>query len=175
MPQNARRRCVLPCLFAYRGLLFTPQHTTFAPSKTKKNIMAVFYKLIRNNNTRNPRAYGKWYARATHPETVEIEQLAEKIQANCTLKESDIVAVLSELVYTMTHELQASRSVRLRGLGTFKIGLNSKGVDHPDDFRPDQDIVDMHVLFHPETHVGYNHQRRRALLQGTKVRPLPVK
>ena len=73
--------------------------------------MAVFYRLYQNNNE-NFVNKGKWYARATMTETVDMKKLAERIQRNCTAKRSDVWAVLTELVEVMQDELQASRETR---------------------------------------------------------------
>ena len=61
--------------------------------------MAVNYKVYQNK--RKGEFKDKFYARATHGETVTIKQLAEKMQANCTVKKSDIIAVLTELSEVM--------------------------------------------------------------------------
>lgn len=133
--------------------------------------MAVYFKLYQNHNEKNTQARNKWYARATHLQTTGTDELADIMQANCTLKRSDIVATIYELVDAMTRELQNGHRVRLNGLGTFKIGISSRGVEQPDDFRPDRDVRDVHVLFHPDTKVN-NGVRRRSLLSGTKTRKL---
>ncbi len=134
--------------------------------------MAVYYNLLQNKNPKFKSAFGKWYARAVHMETVETNELAMMMQQNCTLKRSDIVAVISELVDTMTREMQNGKRIRLDGLGTFKIGLTSEGVSDPKDFRPERHVKGTHVLFYPETHVMRDGQRLRALLTGTKAREL---
>ncbi len=136
--------------------------------------MAVYYNLLQNKNPKFKSAFGKWYARAVHMETVETNELAMMMQQNCTLKRSDIVAVISELVDTMTREMQNGKRIRLDGLGTFKIGLTSEGVSDPKDFRPERHVKGTHVLFYPETHVMRDGQRLRALLTGTKARELMV-
>ena len=87
--------------------------------------MAVFYKLYQDNRETS-KFRGQWYARAVHTGTVDIDDLAEEMQANCTVKRADIVAVLSELVETMRKHLQLSHRVKLDRLGTFKIGMSTK-------------------------------------------------
>lgn len=72
--------------------------------------MAVFYKLYQENREGSANK-GKWYARAVHTGTVTIDDLADEMQANCTVKRADIVAVLSELVETMQKHLQMSHRV----------------------------------------------------------------
>ena len=135
--------------------------------------MAVYYNLLQNHNPKFKNAFGKYYARAVHMETIGTRELAGIMQDNCTLKRSDIVATISELVDTMTRELQNGKRIRLDGLGTFKIGLCSEGVSDPADFRPDRHVKSAHILFYPETHVSREGVRHRALLWGTKSQELP--
>ena len=69
--------------------------------------MAVMYKLYQNNR-KDSKTKGKWYARAIHTQMTETDVLAERIQRNCTVKRSDVLAVLSELVET---ELLRKRTI----------------------------------------------------------------
>ena len=55
--------------------------------------MAVMYKLYQDKRL-NSSTKDKWYARAIHPQVIETDALAERIQRNCTVKRSDVVAVL---------------------------------------------------------------------------------
>lgn len=130
--------------------------------------MAVFYKLYQDNRT-NAKFKGQWYARAVHTGTVDIDDLAEEMQANCTVKRADIVAVLSELVETMKKHLQMSHRVKLDRLGTFKIGMTTKAAETVEDFSASNNVTSVHVLFQPETKIEKNKTRVRALLSGCKV------
>ena len=80
--------------------------------------MSVFYRLYKNTNSKS-RAYNKWYAKAVVTNVVTTAKLAEIMQRNCTVKASDIRAVLTELVETMRDQLQDSKRVKLDGLGSF--------------------------------------------------------
>lgn len=51
------------------------------------------------------------------------DMLAEKMQRNCSVKRSDVKAVLTELVEIMNDEQHAFHRVKLEGLGSFKIDL----------------------------------------------------
>ena len=62
--------------------------------------MAVFYRLHQDQSTGTKRS-GKWYARAVPTAVIGTRQLAEIIQRNCTVKKSDVMAVLEELVEVM--------------------------------------------------------------------------
>lgn len=56
--------------------------------------MSVKYKLYQNKREGSS-TKGKWYARAAADGLVTTDQLAETMQRNCTLKRSDIIAVIS--------------------------------------------------------------------------------
>ena len=134
--------------------------------------MPVFFKLYRENRE-SSRFNGQWYARAVHTGTVDIDDLAEEMQANCTVKRADIVAVLSELVETMKKHLQMSHRVKLDRLGTFKIGMSTKPAATPEEFTASNNVKSVHVLFQPETKLEKDNTRVRALLTGCKVKELP--
>jgi len=134
--------------------------------------MAVFYKLYQDNREAS-KMKGKWYARAVHTNTVDIDDLADEMQANCTVKRADIVAVLSELVETMKTHLQMSHRVKLDRLGTFKIGLSTTAADSVKDFTTNGNVKNVHILFQPETKVQKDKTRVRALLNGCQVKELP--
>lgn len=134
--------------------------------------MPVFFKLYRENRE-SSRFNGQWYARAVHTGTVDIDDLAEEMQANCTVKRADIVAVLSELVETMKKHLQMSHRVKLDRLGTFKIGMSTKPAATPEEFTASNNVKSVHVLFQPETKIEKDNTRVRALLTGCKVKELP--
>ena len=134
--------------------------------------MPVFFKLYRENRE-SSRFNGQWYARAVHTGTVDIDDLAEEMQANCTVKRADIVAVLSELVETMKKHLQMSHRVKLDRLGTIKIGMSTKPAATPEEFTASNNVKSVHVLFQPETKIEKDNTRVRALLTGCKVKELP--
>lgn len=62
--------------------------------------MAVFYKLYQDNRS-NAKNKGHWFARTVMTSTTTIDDLADIMQNNCTLKRADILAVISELVEVM--------------------------------------------------------------------------
>lgn len=91
--------------------------------------MAVLYRLTKNNNQYNS-GYGNWYAQSVMTETVDTDKLATIMQRNCTVKKSDILAVITELIETMQDQLQNSKRVKLNGFGAFKIGIENAPKDN---------------------------------------------
>ncbi len=135
--------------------------------------MSVFYRLYQNNNKRSS-VYKKWYARAVMVDTMYTRELAEIMQENCTVKRSDIEAVLRELVPTMTRAMQDSKRVKIDGLGTFKIGLKTKPSVSPKEFSSQKNVLGMHINFMPETYKDSGTNRRVTdLLRRCAVAELP--
>lgn len=91
--------------------------------------MAVEYKLCQVNIDGEKKGY--YYARALHKSTIKTNQIAELIQRNCTVKRSDILAVLSELAEVMHDQLLDSKTVSLDGIGYFSLNLNGVSAKDP--------------------------------------------
>ena len=129
--------------------------------------MAVIYKIYKNNNKKNA-GFGKFYARAMHNGTTNLDDIAAIIERNCSMKKSDVKAVLTELV--MTAQIQDSKRVKLDGLGSFKIGISTKGAESAAAFNPAKHIKNMRVIFMPEVHVERDSRKHiKALLSGVNV------
>lgn len=140
--------------------------------------MALMYKLYKMQRTfkdgRTDTANGKWYARAVKLGTYDTADLAEIIQRNCSMKHSDVQAVLTELVEVMTDKLQASYAVKINGLGTFKVGMSCRGANNPAEFSATKNVRGTHILFTPSYTVDLATGRRtQALLNGIKVAETP--
>jgi len=117
--------------------------------------MALFYRLYQNKNEKNA-GFNKWYARAVTTEVTTTSQLAEIMQENCTVKRSDIEAVLRELVPTMTRAMQDSKRVKIDGLGSFRFGLKTSPSATAKDFSAIKNIKGMHIIFTPERYKDRN-------------------
>lgn len=130
--------------------------------------MALNYKIYQSNT--NNATKGKFYARASHKDTVSIKQLAAVMQNNCTVKHSDIVAVLSELSEVMKQELQRGNRVRIDGLGIFKVNIRSKGAKTAKEFTVSENILGTRINFHPETFVNPDGSHVTSMLSGLKVK-----
>ena len=58
--------------------------------------MSINYEVYKNNNSKNS-AYGKYFGRVVIKSIVDTDTLADLIQQNVSVKESDVYAVLKEL------------------------------------------------------------------------------
>ena len=120
-----------------------PNHTLLLTFKLFI-IMALLYKIVRDNRKNSGNLY---YGRAVQINTIDTAGMADIIQRNCTLKKSDVLAVIAELVDVMTDQLQNSVAVKLDGFGTFKIGLKTVGADKPENFSISRNVSGMRVNF----------------------------
>ena len=135
--------------------------------------MAILYRLSQNNNRKNTKAYGKWYARAVSTNQIGLNEVSQRIQQNCSMKRSDVKAVLEELIEVLTQELQNSHSVKLDGLGTFSMGLTSTGTVTVREFNAAQNVVGLHVNFLPDRKRGTDKKYIIALTNGATVKEAP--
>ena len=105
---------------------------------------------VKNNNGESG-AFGKYYATAVYDKKfIETEELASFIQTQASVKKSDIKAVLDELGEALKHFFELGQKVKLDGIGIFKVGFSSIGVDKAEDCTA-ATITTRRVLFQPET------------------------
>ena len=105
---------------------------------------------VKNNNG-DSHAFGKYYATAVYDRKfIETEELAAFIQTQASVKKSDIKAVLDELGEALKHFFEMGQKVKLDGIGIFKVGFSSIGVDKAEDCTA-ATITTRRILFQPET------------------------
>ncbi len=138
--------------------------------------MAVKYRIYQLKNSTEGNAYnGKWYARAVVDEVTDTQALAELIQRNCSVKRSDVMAVLTELSEVLKDELLAGNRIKIDGIGSFKAGFTSKPADTRAEWTPQTNITGTHIVFQPESVVtiaGGHRTRSVAALQGLEFTEL---
>ena len=135
--------------------------------------MSVFYRLHQDQSTGTKRS-GKWYARAVPTAVISTRQLAEIVQRNCTVKKSDVMAVIEELVEVMKDQMQDSKRVKLDGFGSFKIGIESKGAQPAGKYSVSEHVKGLHVVFMPERTTDSGGNKSKQFLQGCRVEELPL-
>lgn len=109
-------------------------------------------KYIKKQNTNShSTAYGKYYAKAVYDERfVGIDEIAEYIQQQASVKKSDVKAAIGELGEALKHYMELGQKIRLDGIGIFKVGFSAFGVDDPDDCTAST-ITTRRIIFTPET------------------------
>ena len=124
--------------------------------------MTVFYRLRQDNQERS-KYKGQWFAHAVNLGTVETDELARIIERNCSMKRSDVLAVLAELSDTIARLLAESHRVRLAGIGSLMVGLNGQPCSDPTQYDPSY-VTGLHLCFKPE---------KELRLTDAEIAPLP--
>ena len=130
--------------------------------------MSIKYRMYQDNR-KNSKHKGFWYARAVSSDVVGIKELALRISNRCTVTEPDILAVISALVFEMNQVLKSGSRVKIDGLGTFRVGFHSQGVEDAKDFNVQKNIYGAHVLFAPSVTVDTMHRRIKTLISGLRI------
>ncbi len=109
-------------------------------------------KYVKKQNTNSKStAYGKYYAKAVYDENfVGIDEIADYIQQQASVKKSDVKAAIGELGEALKHYMEMGQKVRLDGIGIFKVGFSAIGVDNPEDCTA-ATITTRRIIFTPET------------------------
>ena len=146
-------------------------------TKTKENIMALSYKLVKNNNEASP-YFNKYRAQAVIVGEMDIKAISDLIQRNCTVKKSDCMAVLTELIEVMKDALGEGKKVTLDGLGSFKVGIKGNYADSEAEYSTAVNVKGFRVNFTPAYNVvktgsyvdeeGVTHVKKAAVADLTK-------
>lgn len=91
-----------------------------------------------------------WYGRSYCPNILDTHDLAKRIEANVSVKESDVYAVLIELAEVMGYEIANSNKVHLDRIGYFYPSVRSTGSLTKDEWNVGENIRSGRVRFTPE-------------------------
>ena len=104
---------------------------------------------LRKNEIKSNKNYGQYFAETVSMGTVGVEQLAEEISRNCTLKSSDVQGAIIALQEVMVSHLQSGETVVLPGIGSFSLAAESCGVEAPEKFNLKRHIRGIKCRFRP--------------------------
>ena len=110
----------------------------------------VTYSVSPRINPRDKEAAPKYYGHVQANGEVNVREMAERIQMNCTVTKADVYAVLVALEDVIIDALKSGEMVRLFELGTLQIGISSKGAVTEKDFN-DSLIKKARINFRPGT------------------------
>ena len=119
--------------------------------------MSIQYEIIRRKNPQDFTSTPKYYAAVKANRSVDFESLAELISEQCTVTDTDCLAVLNVLEKNIVRELKEGRIVRLGKLGNFQVGLSSEGFATEEEVTAAA-VTKSRILFRPA-------KKMRALLE----------
>jgi predicted histone-like DNA-binding protein len=88
--------------------------------------MPLKLKRVERANPAN-RAESKWYLIKESGNIIDLDGIAKEIQDRSAMTKGDILAVLSNLIQVLPTHLKNGDSVRLGGLGSFRLSVTSEG------------------------------------------------
>ena len=131
--------------------------------------MALLYKLYQDNRENSVNS-GMWLARTTTIDTISTDAIAQIIERNCSMKKSDVKAVIEELIEVIKDKMQDSYAVKLDGFGTFKLSIHSTGAPSADKYNVREHVKGVSVKFRPSYTVDAGTGKHSVnFVQGVKI------
>ena len=91
-------------------------------------------KKYKNNNSKNS-AFGKTYGRLVYQDTINTSDLCRHMMKHGTIFTSDVVkGVVEKFINCFEELLMEGNKIKLDGLGTFYLSINTEGVANEKDF-----------------------------------------
>ena len=100
----------------------------------RKMARSVTYSVAPRINPREKDEAPKYYGRVQANGDINVREMSERIQQSCTVHKADVQAVLVALEDVIIDALKGGEIVRLGDLGTFQIGISSKGALTEEDY-----------------------------------------
>ena len=108
------------------------------------------YNLRQNGNSEN-NAYLLWFPKAVRTDTLNLRGLSDHISDHGSIYTRDVVqGVLTKFTTCMIELLKQGIAVKLDGLGTFHMELESKGAESPVGYNINDYVKGAHIRFAPE-------------------------
>ena len=127
----------------------------------------VTYSVVPRINPREKNDPPKYYAQAQARGDVSIREMAERIQATCTVHKTDVYAVLVALEDVVKEAIQNGEIVRLGELCTLQVSLSGKGTLTEKEY-DDSLIKKAKIIFRPGTILA-------GALESLKYSKVPIK
>ena len=125
----------------------------------------VNYTVVPKINPRDRESEAKFYGNVKSSGDINIREMAERIQGSCTVTKADVYAVLVALEDVISESIQKGEIVRLMDIGTFRVGISTKGALKEEEFSESL-IKKTRILFRP----GSVLQNALAQINFTKVK-----
>ena len=116
--------------------------------------MAKIFYLLKQNNIKNSKIYGKWFAHGKTIETLNTRKLANHIAEHGSIYTPDVVfGVLEKFRSCLLEMLLESKRVKIDGLGIFFTTLENEkgGATKKEDFSPQKNLKALHIRFLPDS------------------------
>ncbi len=115
--------------------------------------MPVTYVLVERANPQDREAPKKFYAASKSSGELTFKKLSKEIaEGSTTVSDTDVLAVLNDLIKILNRHLAEGRIVRLGDFGNFQLSLSSEGAESAEKFNSSL-IKKARVVFRPGTDI----------------------
>ena len=128
---------------------------------------SVTYSVVPRFNPGEKNDPPKYYAQTQARGSINIREMAERIQSTCTVTKADVYAVLISLEDVVKEAIQNGEIVRLGELCTLQVGLSGKGTLTEEEYE-DSLIKKARINFRPDPVLA-------AALETLKFSKVPIK
>lgn len=112
--------------------------------------MSIRFNLVQKANPRKLDGEKKWYAVPSSESAMSGKALTRAATANTSTSAIEMEAAMEYLAAYIPQQLLQGHTVKVPGLGTFRIAFKSKGVANLGDFNVAAMIQEPRILFTPE-------------------------
>lgn len=112
--------------------------------------MGYYYNLVEKANPKDRNASKKWYAVPSSQSALSGKAMTRAATANTSTAPIEMEAAVAHLANYIPQQLLQGHTVKVPGLGTFRIVFKSAGVGHPSEFNASTMIKEPRILFTPE-------------------------
>lgn len=110
-----------------------------------------FLLIVRRNNNNKSSAYNKYYAERYLPQTLTTRGLANHLIAHGLIAQrAEVEEALMALAECIPEVCTEGHSVKLDGIGVFRVTLSTKGTDTAAEFNANSHIKGVHIRLIPE-------------------------
>ena len=128
--------------------------------------MAKIFYLLKQNNIKNSKVKGKWFAHGKTVEVMNTRKMANHISEHGSIYTPDVVfGVLEKFRSCLLEMLLNSKRVKIDGLGIFFTTLENEagGAAKKEDFSPSKNLKGLHIRFLPDQMAETNISSREFL------------
>lgn len=124
--------------------------------------------IYQNNNQYSP-AYQKFYGKVMHSTEIDVAMLCTHVAMDSGVEQAQVAIIFDAVAKQIKEQLFNGHPIKVEGLGTFKIGVNSEGWGEADvkklypSFDPEKEdirkflsarqVKKAHIIFNPTEEV----------------------
>ena len=82
---------------------------------------------VYQNNNSYSNAYGKFYGRVQHSTEIDVPTLCAHVAMDSGVEQAQVAIVFDAVAKQMKEQLCNGHPIKVEGIGTFKIGIQSEG------------------------------------------------